>query len=222
MTTEQSPRSAMELALSMGDDIPGLDSISSESHELVAAVRDLLDAVMRTDVDDATKASVAADLANINSRLRSKVRQPYIIVVRHTNGRIENVTQAGSGPLNPRAPIVSFDPVPVPGDAYAPVEVTAHAVLDASMSGPPEKAHGGIVATMLDEVLGVASTAAGASGLTVALNIRFRAGTPLGVPLTVTARGTGVDGRKSFASGEVRHGDTVVAEATAVYVSVHK
>ena len=206
----------------MGDDIPGLDSISSESHELVAAVRDLLDAVMRTDVDDATKASVAADLANINSRLRSKVRQPYITVVRHTNGRIENVTQAGSGPLNPRAPIVSFDPVPVPGDAYVPVEVTAHAVLDASMSGPPEKAHGGIVATMLDEVLGVASTAAGASGLTVALNIRFRAGTPLGVPLTVTARGTGVDGRKSFASGEVRHGDTVVAEATAVYVSVHK
>ncbi len=206
----------------MGDDIPGLDSISSESHELVAAVRDLLDAVMRTDVDDATKASVAADLATINSRLRSKVRQPYITVVRHTNGRIENVTQAGSGPLNPRAPILSFDPVPVSGDAYAPVEVTARAVLDASMSGPPEKAHGGIVATMLDEVLGVASTAAGASGLTVALNIRFRAGTPLGVPLTVTARGTGVDGRKSFASGEVRHGDTVVAEATAVYVSVHK
>lgn len=206
----------------MGDDIPGLDSISSESHELVTAVRDLLDAVMRTDVDDATKASVAADLVTINSRLRSKMRQPYITVVRHLNGRIENVTQAGSGPLNPRAPIVSFDPVPVPGDAYSPVEVTAHAVLDASMSGPPEKAHGGIVATMLDEVLGVASTAAGASGLTVALNIRFRAGTPLGVPLTVTARGTGVDGRKSFASGEVRHGDTVVAEATAVYVSVHK
>ena len=206
----------------MGDDIPGLDSISSESLELVAAVRDLLDAVMRTDVDHATKASVATDLATINSRLRSKVRQPYITVVRHTNGRIENVTQAGSGPLNPRAPIVSFDPVPVPGDVYAPVEVTAHAVLDASMSGPPEKAHGGIVATMLDEVLGVASTAAGASGLTVALNIRFHAGTPLGVPLTVTARGTGVDGRKSFASGEVRHGDTVVAEATAVYVSVHK
>lgn len=212
----------MELALSMGDDIPGPDSISSESHELVAAVRELLDAVMRTDVDDATKASVAADLATINSRLRSKVRQPYITVVRHLNGRIENVTQAGSGPLNPRAPIVSFDPVSVPGSTYAPVEVTAHAVLDASMSGPPEKAHGGIVATMLDEVLGVASTAAGASGLTVALNIRFRAGTPLGVPLTVTARGTGVDGRKSFASGEVRHGDTVVAEATAVYVSVHK
>lgn len=86
----------MELALSMGDDIPGPDSISSESHELVAAVRELLDAVMRTDVDDATKASVAADLATINSRLRSKVRQPYITVVRHLNGRIENVTQAGS------------------------------------------------------------------------------------------------------------------------------
>lgn len=212
----------MELALSMGDDIPGLDSISAESRELVAVVRELLDAVMRTDIDDATKASLTDELADINTQLRAKVRQPYITIVRHANGRIENVTQAGSGPLNPRAPILSFDPVPVPGDTYAPVEVTAHAVLDASMSGPPEKAHGGIVATMLDEVLGVASTAAGASGLTVALTIRFRAGTPLGAPLTVTARGTGVDGRKSFASGEVRHGDNVVAEATAVYVSVNK
>ncbi|MFM8870739.1 MAG: PaaI family thioesterase [Actinomycetota bacterium] len=222
MSTEPAPRSAMELAKSMGDSIPSPDSISTESHELIAVVRELLDAVMRTDVDDAAKSAIAADIKVVNDRLRTKVRHPYITIVRHLNGRIENVTQAGSGPLNPRAPILSFDPVPVPGDTYEPVEVTAHAVLDASMSGPPDKAHGGIVATMLDEVLGVASTAAGASGLTVALNIRFRAGTPLGVPLTVTARGTGVDGRKSFASGEVRHDDTVVAEATAVYVSVHK
>jgi len=50
----------MELAMSMGDAIPTPDSISAESHELISAVRELLDAVMRTDVDDHTKSVVAA------------------------------------------------------------------------------------------------------------------------------------------------------------------
>jgi acyl-coenzyme A thioesterase PaaI-like protein len=54
--------------------------------------------------------------------------------------------------------------------------------------------------------------------MTVALEVRFRAGAPLDTPLRVTARCDRVDGRKRFSSGELWDGATLVAEATAVYV----
>jgi acyl-coenzyme A thioesterase PaaI-like protein len=154
---------------------------------------------------------VAQELVMLTARLRARRRDPAILLVRHPDGRIENLSQAGGGRLNPQAPRLEFVEL-------APEGVVARCTLTAAHGGPPGKAHGGIVAGVLDEVLGVAAMLAGASGLTAGLDVRYRAATPYDSPLVVTARLTGRDGRKSFATGEIRAGDTVTAEATAVLI----
>ena len=76
-----------------------------------------------------------------------------------------------------------------------------------------------MLGTLLDETIGLAATVAGASGLTAGLNVSFRAGTPLGEPLTVRARYVRTDGRKHIATGEVRAGDTVTAVGEGVFIA---
>ena len=72
---------------------------------------------------------------------------------------------------------------------------------------------------ILDEVLGVAANAAGASGLTGTLTVRFRAPTPYGVPIRASARYTHSEGRRHFASGELAVDGEVTVSAEAVYVA---
>lgn len=214
--------SASRLAEILGDRVPPADSIPAVAFELADAARDLLDAVVGTDVDDATRARLAANLRGVAAELRTRGRDPVIVLVREADGRVNNLTQAGCGPLNPRAPRLRFDPFPpppAPGSPFRPVEVVGHCVLDASFGGGPGRAHGGAVAALFDEGLGRANTAAGLNGMTVALEVRFRAGAPLGESLRLTARCDRVEGRKRFTSGELWAGDTLVAEATGVYVT---
>jgi acyl-coenzyme A thioesterase PaaI-like protein len=203
--------SALELARLLGDRVLAPGAVAPEAVALVEAARDLVDAVVGTDVPPAARAAAAGELAAITARLREQRRDPVILLVRHDDGRIENLSQAGGGRLNPQAPRLVFVDL-------APDEVVATCTLTAAHGGPPGKAHGGIVAGLLDEVLGVAAMVAGGAGLTAGLDVRYRAATPYSVPLTITARLTGRKGRKGFATGEIRAGDTVTAEATAVFV----
>jgi hypothetical protein len=214
--------SAAVLGELLGDRVPPAASVSAAATELAAAARDLLDAVVATDVDDPTRERLAATLREVATELRVARRDPVIVLVREADGRVNNYTQAGCGPLNPRAPELRFEPFPpppAPDAEFHPVEVVGHCTLDASFGGGPGRAHGGAVAGLFDEALGRANVAAGLSGMTVALEVRFRAGAPLGVPLRVTARCDRVDGRKRFPSGELWHGATLIAEAHAVYVT---
>ena len=214
--------SASLLGELLGDRVPPADSVTPAAIELAAAARDLLDAVVATAVDDDTRRAVAGALREAASTLRAERRDPVIVLVRDVDGRLNNLSQAGCGPLNPRAPELRFAPFPPPPPPDAPfhsVEVEGTVTLDASFGGGPGRAHGGVVAALFDEALGRANTAAGLNGMTGALEIRYRAGAPLGVPLRVVARCDRVDGRKRFCSGELFVGDSVVAEATAVYVT---
>jgi hypothetical protein len=71
---------------------------------------------------------------------------------------------------------------------------------------------------VLDEVLGVAVHAAGASGMTVSMTVTLKGATPLYRPVSIAGRYTGRDGRKSYASGEVTVDGIPTAEASAIYV----
>lgn len=222
--SDERPPSALEWARAQGGTLPVADDVLTPAAiALVARARDVVDAIARTGVTDEERTTLASELAAITVRLRAATRADPVVVVRHDSGRIENVTQAGSGRLNPQAPAVDVDPLlapPPPGVDPAPVEVTARTTLTARHGGPPGRAHGGVVAALLDEILGIAAYVAGASGMTAELDVRYRRATPLDVPLTVTARWVGRDGRRSRATGEVRAPDGVVtAEATAVFVS---
>jgi len=212
----------VDLARELGDALVDPAAIPVEWFELVDAVRDLVAAAVATEVPDADRARIADELRALTAELVAERRDPPILLGRHADGRLENLTQAGSGRLNPQAPRLVFGDLPAgPAvvDDPVPVEIVATCVPTAAHLGPPDTVHGGVVAAILDEALGVAATAAGASGLTAGIDVRYRAATPADVELTVQARFTHREGRKSFASGEVIADDAVTATATAVFIA---
>jgi len=92
-------------------------------------------------------------------------------------------------------------------------------VFGPAYEGPPGSVHGGFVAAAFDEVLGYVQSMAGAPGFTGTLTVRYRSPTPLHTELEFRCALTGQEGRKTFASGEVYAGDTLCAEAEAIFVS---
>jgi acyl-coenzyme A thioesterase PaaI-like protein len=86
--------------------------------------------------------------------------------------------------------------------------------------GPPTCVHGGVIAELFDELLGLANIAVGEGAMTGTLTIRYRRPTPLLAPLELVARNTGRDGRKVYASGAIYYDGELTAEAEGVFIDV--
>ena len=221
MASDRPPVSAARLAEQLGDRLPTADSLPPSAFDLVARTRALVEAVVLTDVDDATRAKAADAIASITATLLAQRRSDPLLLVRHPDGRVESMLQAGSGRLNPQAPPVEWierPTEPAPGAEPRLETVRARCTYTAAHAGSPNRVYGGVLALTLDEVLGIAVRASGVSGMTVSLTVALKAGTPLDVPVDIVARCTGFEGRKSFATGEIVVDGTVTAEATAIFV----
>ena len=81
-------------------------------------------------------------------------------------------------------------------------EASCAVTLDADLQGWEGVAHGGVVSTLLDEVL-TYSLGERRPVFTVELRVRYKKAVPLGVPLAVRARRTASHGRLMQAEGEV-------------------
>ncbi|MCW2829323.1 MAG: thioesterase [Aeromicrobium sp.] len=87
--------------------------------------------------------------------------------------------------------------------------------------GGGSAAHGGMIATIFDEVLGVYASSAGRSpARTAYLTTNYRSVVPLDVPVRVRAWFEREEGRKRFVRGEMWHGETLCAEADALFVEL--
>lgn len=217
--------SAFELARQLGDRLPTADSVPDAAFELVERVRELVEAVVMTDVEPAHLEFAAEQVEAVTARLHGRRREVPLYLVRHPDGRIESLMQAGSGRLNPQAPPIrwSVRPTEPPaGNPPNPVECVAHCTFTAAHSGSPSRVHGGVISAALDECLGVAATAAGASGMTVALQVNLRGGTPFGRPVEIRTRVTGIDGRKTHVTGEVVVDGEITADATALCIQARQ
>jgi acyl-coenzyme A thioesterase PaaI-like protein len=121
-----------------------------------------------------------------------------------------------------------FSPMIGRYNALAPpvmVEVIDGAVhgtgnLDAAYEGPPGCVHGGVIAALFDELLGVANISAGVGAMTGTLTIKYRSPTPLQTDLTFFAKVQGVDGRKVHTMGTIHAGDRLCAEADGIFILV--
>jgi acyl-coenzyme A thioesterase PaaI-like protein len=83
------------------------------------------------------------------------------------------------------------------------------------------RVHAGAVALLFGEVLGVLSVLGGRSpSRNAALHINYRKPTPADVELRLTGTVTRVDGRKVYVNGELRLGETILADAEGLYVRV--
>jgi acyl-coenzyme A thioesterase PaaI-like protein len=86
--------------------------------------------------------------------------------------------------------------------------------------GPPGHAHGGSMAAVLDEVLGLAAWAAGYPIVVGNLNVSFRNLLPLRKVVTVESRIVSVEGRKVKVHGRICHGKTVYAEGECLCITI--
>src|SRR5689334_12947110 len=99
----------------------------------------------------------------------------------------------------------------------------AEVTLDDRYQSFPGIAHGGIIATILDETLGRAALSGDTERLmmTAKLEVRYRQQTPLHTKLIVTGRIEKDRGRLVTAVGEVRlENGTITAEATCILAAV--
>ncbi|WP_343576983.1 PaaI family thioesterase [Mycobacterium sp.] len=80
--------------------------------------------------------------------------------------------------------------------------------------------HGGCLGMLFDTVLGLTSSvlSGGPRQRTAFLHINYRQIVPIEKKLRIDARVDRVEGRKVFVSGRLRDGDTVLADAEALFV----
>lgn len=88
--------------------------------------------------------------------------------------------------------------------------------------GPPGHAHGGAVAAIMDEALGLAAWAAGYPIVVGNLNVSFRNMLPLRQVVTVESRVVSVEGRKVMVHGRIFQGGTTYAEAQCLCITILK
>lgn len=127
-------------------------------------------------------------------------------------GSLDHIaTNPVTGNRNPVAP-------PLESVMFPDGLVRADLVLGTEYQGPPGCVHGGIVALLFDELLGLANAAAKSVAMTVDLRITYRSPTPLHTPLRFEARQERREGRKIWTTGTVSDGDTVCAIAEGMFV----
>jgi len=178
---------------------------------LTTAVRDLVDATIRTTVPDEEVRRAAADVAAIVERLRSR-QLPGPAGVRYNDeGRAWNWGNAVVGRRNAVAP-----PLELVWDDDGLVH--ADLTLGAAYEGPPGLVHGGVSALLLDHIMGeTASHRHTRTTFTGTLTMRYVRGTPLG-PIRLEARIEGTEGRKVFVVASVLDAEGPTVEAHGVFV----
>ena len=86
--------------------------------------------------------------------------------------------------------------------------------------GPPGHAHGGSIAAVMDEALGLAAWAAGYQIVVGNLNVSFRNLLPLQKVVTVESRVISVEGRKIMVHGKIFSGEVLYAEAECLCITI--
>jgi uncharacterized protein (TIGR00369 family) len=99
--------------------------------------------------------------------------------------------------------------------------VVCYLRLQARFAGPPGHAHGGIIATLLDEAMSKSNRAREILAMTRQLEVEYLRPVPLRVPLTLTAQYMGATGRRNHTEAQLADATgQVLATAKAVFVTV--
>lgn len=100
-------------------------------------------------------------------------------------------------------------------------QVRGKARLGPGCQGPPAHAHGGSMAALLDELMGLAAWVAGHKVLAQSIQVTFRRPLPLGQVVDLEAYVTSAEGRNVHAAARICGSNgRVIAESTGVFVEV--
>jgi uncharacterized protein (TIGR00369 family) len=96
-----------------------------------------------------------------------------------------------------------------------------HFNLSSRYTGPPGHAHGGIIATILDEAMGKVNKFRNVLALTGAMEIRYLRPVPLEKPLTVIGFEESVEGRRHINVAEIKDDKgEVLARSKGTFVAI--
>jgi uncharacterized protein (TIGR00369 family) len=101
--------------------------------------------------------------------------------------------------------------------------ILCHFTLEKRFEGPPGYAHGGIIATLLDEAMSKANRHRGVYAMTRHMEVDFLRPVPLGVELVLEGRSASEEGRKHRCDAELREpGGRVLATGRGLFVEVKR
>lgn len=186
--------------------------------ELGAALRELVDAAVRTEAPVEVLEEIAVSVRMLAERLRAEQRPLKAIAAVDDPEVGERWYNPVYGPGSPIAP-------PMVVEDFPEGRCVGRVTLGKAHEGPPGLVHGGVVATLLDHALARSARVAGHGGLTAQLTVRFQRPVPLGVPLVVTGRLGEVDGRRATATARLSAADdpdTVLAEGEALLIALRQ
>jgi acyl-CoA thioesterase FadM len=185
---------------------------------LAAAVRDLAALTATTDAPEDALTSVAETLEGALARLRLYPSRTFrdAFATCKTDEDFAPFADRSlmTGRANPFSPPMKL--------SMEGSKAVGHVNFGVTYEGVPGHVHGGMVAAVLDETLGYLAVNNDIGGLTAVLTIRYRAPTPLQTDLSIEANVVRTDGRKAFVEARMKAGDTITAEAEAVFVAVDR
>lgn len=164
---------------------------------LADAVRELLDATIRTKIEPADVDTLTEQVRSINAALLAEAHDGPIGLRVSSDGRLRDPGNPAVGRRNAFAP-----PLKVHRDRETK-RVSCEFNLGAAYEGPPQHVHGGILAMILDQVLGSVPPLVGKPGMTAYLNVSYKRPSPLGHDLTAEAWVDEVDGWKTRVKGHI-------------------
>ncbi len=127
----------------------------------------------------------------------------------------------GRGQLNGLRTQVLMPPLTI--EAVDDYELRAHTVAGEYFTGMNQALHGGVVSVLFDTAMGrLAMGTTMRVCRTAYLTTQYRSIAPIGERLDLRASLDSAEGRKRFISAQLWHGDTLCAEADALFVELRE
>lgn len=207
--------------------------------EVAAAdlVRRLGEALLGRDVAPAVSAEVAEALDELVALVERCPPRTKVEAFSRYPGhqRIEHFVASGRWPEPPPdGAELTFDALSFVGGRLNPFsagvrywrdgdEAVATARFSTCYEGPPSRAHGGITASVFDEVMGAVFRVRGlASAFTGTLTVRYVAPAPIDADVEFRARLSGTEGRKHRLEGTATGPGGVFAEAAGTFIEMDR
>ena len=99
-------------------------------------------------------------------------------------------------------------------------EIYGEVKLGWQYEGPPGSVHGGFIAAIFDEFLGLGQRITGTNGFTGTLSVRYHNLTPLHKTLNLTGKIKSVEGRKKTLLAEMWSDDVMTASCEGIFIDV--
>jgi acyl-coenzyme A thioesterase PaaI-like protein len=171
--------------------------------ELAQAVRELMEATVRAQGGDLTKATELVREAT--AQLADLREGPWVV-----GSTLPSPYNAVLGAGNPVAP-------PAVLTQHTKDGVRGEVTFGTAYEGAPGLVHGGMLALVMDQVLGEAGIAAEVAGMTIGLELRYAAPTPIHVPLVVEGHVVAAGDRIVEMAGTITAGGTTTVTATGTF-----